>query len=171
MARAVSRAKTSPAVRGDGNAKSIALIQEMIGWGKADLSQPKEVAERIDRFFKLMARHNSKPLVAGLAQSLGLTRNQLYCIVNNITMNTKDYHVAEESRELIKEAYSLLEVAFEYVFTNGNINPVAGIFLAKNHFGYRDQQEVVVAPKNILGQTEDQAKLEERLLASIVTDK
>ena len=31
-------------------------------------------------------------------------------------------------------------------------HPVSGIFLAKNHFGYKDQQEYVVTP-NQLGET------------------
>jgi hypothetical protein len=29
---------------------------------------------------------------------------------------------------------------------NGKINPVSGIFLGKNNFGYKDQQEYVLTP-------------------------
>ena len=31
--------------------------------------------------------------------------------------------------------------------SSGKINPVTGIFLAKNNFGYQDKQEYVLEPK------------------------
>ena len=38
---------------------------------------------------------------------------------------------------------------------NGQVNPVSGIFLGKNHFGYRDQQEHILTPNNPLGNDVD----------------
>ena len=38
---------------------------------------------------------------------------------------------------------------------NGKINPVAGIFLGKNNFGYTDQAEVVVSNVNDSGNDYD----------------
>jgi hypothetical protein len=35
---------------------------------------------------------------------------------------------------------------------NGKINPVAGIFLSKNWYGYKDAQEIKVEPTSPLGQ-------------------
>jgi hypothetical protein len=32
---------------------------------------------------------------------------------------------------------------------NGKINPVSGIFLGKNNFGYQDEQEYVVTPNTM----------------------
>ena len=34
---------------------------------------------------------------------------------------------------------------WEDYMQNGKINPVSGIFLGKNHFGYKDQTELKVA--------------------------
>ena len=51
---------------------------------------------------------------------------------------------------------------------NGKVNPVSGIFLMKNHFGYADKQEVVVSPKNGLGEIENQKQLEQRYIEDIV---
>jgi hypothetical protein len=34
--------------------------------------------------------------------------------------------------------------------TNGKINPVSGIFLGKNNFGYQDKQEYVLTPNQQL---------------------
>lgn len=47
---------------------------------------------------------------------------------------------------------------------NGKINPVTGIFLMKNNLEYQDKQEVVVTPKNPLGDTESQQALAERYI-------
>ena len=47
---------------------------------------------------------------------------------------------------------------------NGRINPVSGIFLMKNNFGYQDKQEVVVTPKNPLGDAETPQALADRYI-------
>ena len=45
---------------------------------------------------------------------------------------------------------------------NGKINPVSGIFLLKNNFGYQDKQEVVLTPNNPLGDYQTQEELAKR---------
>ena len=39
-----------------------------------------------------------------------------------------------------------MEILWEKYMQNGKINPVSGIFLGKNNFGYVDKQEHVVTP-------------------------
>jgi hypothetical protein len=39
-----------------------------------------------------------------------------------------------------------MEELWETYMQNGKINPVSGIFLAKNNYGYSDKQEYVVTP-------------------------
>lgn len=158
-------------VAGDGNVKSIALVQDMQKWDKIDLHDPKQVQKRVDKFFRLMAEHNSKPLVMGLAAALGFDRQVLYEITRGLITSHSQTHIPKECKDIIIDAYRMLEVAWEYNFANGNINPVTGIFLAKNHYNYRDQTEVIVEPKNPLGEPQSPEELEARLLASVVTDK
>ena len=50
---------------------------------------------------------------------------------------------------------------------NGKINPVSGIFLMKNNFGYQDKSEVVLTPNNPLGETIDKRTLEEKYLDAL----
>ena len=45
-----------------------------------------------------------------------------------------------------KKAYFLLENLWESYMNSGKINPVSGIFLGKNNFGYQDKTEYVVTP-------------------------
>ena len=39
-----------------------------------------------------------------------------------------------------------MEILWENYMQNGKINPVSGIFLGKNNFGYVDKQEHVLTP-------------------------
>ena len=39
-----------------------------------------------------------------------------------------------------------MEELWEQYMQQGKINPVSGIFLGKNHYGYQDRQDVVVTP-------------------------
>ena len=50
---------------------------------------------------------------------------------------------------------------------NGKINPVTAIFLMKNHFGYRDQQEVVVTPNGPLGDQVPEDELAKKYLDDV----
>ena len=51
---------------------------------------------------------------------------------------------------------------------NGKINPVAAIFLMKNHFGYADKQEVVLTPNQQLGEQVPAEDLEKKYLEDVV---
>jgi hypothetical protein len=41
-----------------------------------------------------------------------------------------------------------MEELWENYMQTGRINPVSGIFLGKNHYGYQDKQDVVITPNN-----------------------
>lgn len=56
----------------------------------------------------------------------------------------------------------MLEDLWQEYMQNGKINPASGIFLGKNMFGYRDQQEVVVTPNQPLGEAESNPQLAEK---------
>ena len=51
---------------------------------------------------------------------------------------------------VIKKAIDVLEELWADYMQNGKINPASGIFLAKNLFQYRDEQQLVVTPNNPL---------------------
>jgi hypothetical protein len=64
----------------------------------------------------------------------------------------------------------ILDLQMVDYMQNGQINPVSGIFLMKNNFGYADKQEVVVTPQSPLGETKDTKELEDRYIDSVVVD-
>lgn len=70
----------------------------------------------------------------------------------------------EESRELIRRAYSHLTLQMTNYMQNGKINPVAGIFLMKNNFEYEDRQQITMAPVNPLGAETPPEELQQKYI-------
>jgi len=110
---------------------------------KINRDDPEQVRERFNWYFNYCAENDMKPTVSGLASSIGVTRKALWKWKSGID-RPKNYPI-------IEEAYNRLEELWEMYMMNGKINPPNGIFLGKNHFDYKDVQDVVVTPNNPLG--------------------
>ena len=104
-----------------------------------DISDIKQVEERLSWYFNHCTSDDMKPTVTGFCNSLGITRVTL--------LNWKKGTYREGTHQAtILNAYSMLEELWENYMQNGKINPVSGIFLGKNNFGYQDKQDLVVTP-------------------------
>ena len=106
-----------------------------------DISDEKQVEARIKWYFNHCADNEMKPTVKGLCNAIGVSRNTLR------TWYNEEYRGATHSA-MIKKAYDLLEELWEDYMLNGKINPVSGIFLGRNHWGYQDKIDLVVTPNN-----------------------
>lgn len=104
-----------------------------------DISDAKQVETRIGWYFKHCADSDMKPTVTGLCNALGISRNTLR------TWYNEEFRATTHA-PIVKKAYSLLEELWEDYMLNGKINPVSGIFIGKNAWGYADKQEVVLTP-------------------------
>lgn len=129
------------------NTKYLSLGMELFNLKPIDLKEPEQVSQRLNEFFEIHARYDMKPTVAGMGMALGLDRRRLYEI------KTGNYHTSKSLSELptlttvaIKKGYEYMEILWENYMQNGKINPVSGIFLGKNNFGYQDKQEMVITP-------------------------
>lgn len=114
---------------------------------KIDVNDPVQLGERLVDYFQLCADHDMKPGVAALSLAIGLDRRRLWEINNDVA--GRNVSMPQECKDIIKTAYNSLEVLWEGYMTSGKINPVSGIFLGKNHFGYQDKQEYVVTPNTM----------------------
>ena len=110
---------------------------------KIDVKDPIQLRNRVVEYFQLCADHDMKPGVAAVGLAVGLDRRRLWEIRSGSTRNGT---IPQECKDIICEVYDSLEVLWEGYMTNGKINPVSGIFLGKNYFGYQDKQEYVVTP-------------------------
>ena len=121
-----------------------------------DLYEPQQVQQRIVDYFQVCADNDMKPAVNGLALALGTNRQRLWEIA---TDQDQQLSIPTASKHYIKQAYNSLQLLWENYMQNGAVNPVSGIFLGKNHFGYRDQQEHILTPNNPLGDNVDSATI------------
>lgn len=131
-----------------------------------DIADAKQVQERIEWFFTHCAEDDMKPTVTGLCNAIGIDRQTFY------NWGVGKYRNSESSAhlDLVKKARNILEELWEDYMLNGKINPVSGIFIGKNHFGYTDKQEVVVTPNNPLGDGTATEEIEQRYIESVVEE-
>ena len=116
-----------------------------------DLNDVEQVQERIDYYFRLVTGNGNRPTVAGLGLALnGMDRKRLWEIRTGNFGNTRGEVAAlpKTVTDAIKRAYKIMEELWENYMQTGRINPVSGIFLGKNNFGYQDKQDVVITPNN-----------------------
>ena len=127
------------------NTNYLMLNIELMNMPDIDLKDPDAVKQRVNDYFVLYANYDMKPTVAGLGMALGLDRRRLWEIkTGNHTSSTPKLPLSVE--DTIKKAYKLMENLWESYMNSGKINPVSGIFLGKNNFGYQDKTEYVVTP-------------------------
>lgn len=129
-----------------------------------DISDEKQVEERIIWYFNHCVEDDIKPTVSGMCNALGIDRRTFY------TWQVGEYRENTHS-PLIKKARAILEEMWEEWMVDGKINPVVGIFLGKNHFGYADKQDIVVTPNNPLGDAQNPEEVRQRYIDSVVPDE
>ena len=118
-----------------------------------------EVAERLNEYFQICYQYGQIPTVEDMALSLGIDRTTLW----DWTQRTKN----RERAEMIQRAKEILAAIDAKLVTEGKIIPVTYIFRAKNYYGMKDQNEVVLTPNvDPLGDTVDEEKLKQKYLES-----
>lgn len=137
---------------------------EIMSWPLIDHTDPKQVEDRCIKYFEYCAESGSKPGMAALALALGIDRMTLWRYLNGITSP------AATVGPVLKRAYAVMNMLMEEFMLNGKINVVAGIFLLKNNYGYKDQTDVVVTPNQPLGEQKSAETLREEYLQSIPDD-
>lgn len=148
----------------DDNRKYIYHSLRLAKLPKISMADEAAVAQRIEEYFTIAAEDQMKPSVVGLALALDVDRVYLWQI--RAGERGKNPEVAN----LLKKAMQILDYQMNEYMAHGQINPVTGIFLMKNHFGYADKQEVVVTPQSPLGDIKDTKVLEDQYKDSIVVD-
>ncbi len=134
----------APVTEPGDNAKYIGVSLQLFNLPGIDLHDPEQVQARLTEYFNIHFEADLKPTVAGMAMALGLDRRRLWEIKANVPDRNQD--IPTLTRDSIKKAYDFMENLWENYMQNGKINPVSGIFLGKNNFGYQDKTEYVLTP-------------------------
>ena len=147
--------KNSPVIGDNGlqvepgdNTKYLNVSLQLADLPEIDLKDPEQVRARIKTYFEIYSLNDMKPTVAGLGLALnGMDRRRLWEIKTGSPQGgTGKFDLPTLTLDLIKKAYKIMENQWENYMQNGKINPVSGIFLGKNNFGYQDKMEYVVTP-------------------------
>ena len=121
------------------NSKYLRHAMATLNMPPIDIADEKQVEKRIEWYFNHCIDNEMKPTVKGLCNALGISRNTLR------TWYNEEFR-ANTHAPIIQKAYNLLEELWEDYMLNGKINPVSGIFLGRNHWGYQDKIDLVVTP-------------------------
>lgn len=122
---------------------------------RVDLGDRDAVMGRVEEYFQICMDCDMKPGVAGLCLALKMSREAWKSWGSGRTRQYQD---------MVAEIRQILESNMEQAMVQGKINPIPAIFLMKNHFGYRDQTETVVAHVDALGTKEDMERLQQKYL-------
>lgn len=106
-----------------------------------DISDPKQVSDRIELYFNYCVENDRRPQIVGLCNWLGISRQALN--------EWKNGDVRRETHgDIVKRAYGVMEEMWTDFMLYGKVSPPTGIFLSKNWFNYKDVADVVVTPNN-----------------------
>lgn len=151
------------------NAKLMRINMAIFNMPNIDLENVEEVQQRLSDYFALYEQADMKPTVAGMALCLnGMSRQTLRAIAKDLPTGGAGYKTAlpPEVATFIKKAYDLMENLWEAYMNSGKINPVSGIFLGKNNFGYQDKTEYVLTPNTNSDNDYSADEIRERYIAA-----
>lgn len=134
--------------KGD-NAKIMSINIALFNMQDIDMTDAQAVTGRLGEYFALYEQADLKPTVAGMAIALnGMSRQTLTAIAHDRVTGSTGYKSAlpPEVTATIRKAYKMMENMWETYMNSGKINPVSGIFLGKNNYGYQDKTEYVLTP-------------------------
>lgn len=121
------------------------------------VNSDNELIERLDAYFIRCAEKDIKPTVEEMC---------LYCGYSYKTV--WDWEVGNRggfttmTADIIKKAKQYLSTFDARMLVEGKLNPVSYIFRAKNYYGMKDVQDVVLTPNNPLGSDADPATITEK---------
>lgn len=160
--KSYTRPDKQPQLEPGDNRKFINNSMRIFNLPKVDMSNAEQVANRVSEYFKICGEDDVKPSVAGLALALDIDKSYLW------ELRTGRKGKNPDVANTLKKAMKLLDAQMVDYMQNGKINPVSGIFLMKNNFGYADKQEVVVTPNSPMGEVQDNKQLEEKYQESVI---
>lgn len=112
--------------------EKITFIETLSDWKFTN--NPDQVRSRVKWFFDQCARADTRPTVALLAVALNTSRQTMW----------QWEQKGGELGEIISQAKRILNALLEDWSITGKINPVAAVWLQKNHFGYSDSRTYTV---------------------------
>lgn len=124
----------------------------------------EECAERLNDYFKLCVEYGQIPTVEDMCLALGTVRSTVWRWENGDGCSSA-------RQNMIKKAKEILAGIDAKLVSKGKIPQITYIFRAKNFFGMKDTQDLVLTPNNPLGDQPTPEELQKRIEGSVVVDE
>ena len=146
------------------NSRYLRLARVALDLPPIDISDPKQVERRINEYLDFCEQNDMKPGLVKMATWLGVDQRTLR------RWKTGDFR-EETHCPMIKKTVMALEGLWEDYMDNGKINPGSGIFIGKNHFGYRDVIDLAPTQAAPMGELIDRKALEAKVQDDVIVDE
>lgn len=159
----------SPTIR-NRNVSDKAMVTQFLNEINRQFVKPKvksdeELAARFEQYYRDCATYGTVPTIEELFFSTGYT----YGHMNDIMLGN-DRGFSPETKNIIKRAKEYQKVFDAKLLLAGKIDFVAYCFRGKNFYEMRDQQDIVVAPRNPLGEKASPQQLEAKYVQGLDDD-
>ena len=144
-----------------------ALVSQLLSEALTEYRQPKvksddELAQRIDDYFNRCAVHGQVPTVEEMSLSTGYS---ISTVMDWEIGRNKGF--SPQTSMIIKKAKGYLQTFDAKLVIAGKMNFLAYCFRAKNYYGMKDQQEVMLTPNTTLGETTSPEELRQKYLEDV----
>ena len=117
------------------NVRHIDHVAEIAMWPPLEVWDADSIGKRTMEYLEKCKSDGVRVNLSDYALAMGTTPDGLNDLVN-------DKRKTDEVRAAILKGISMIEAIMIEMMMEQRINPVTGIFLLKNHFGYKDQSEI-----------------------------
>lgn len=100
-----------------------------------DTNDASEVKERLLWYFQSCVRNGTYACIAGAACALGVSRQSL------AAWHRGDVRKPAEVKAMIDGVYAMINMQYEELMQEGEINPLAAIFLMRNNHNYTNNDD------------------------------
>lgn len=122
------------------NTKYILHDMKLSALPAINVNDPEQMQQRITEYFRICSEDDIKPSVSSLGLAFGISRATMFNWLTGKTQTLSN----KESFDTFKKAYDQINSYYEHMLNNGKINPVSGIFLLKNNYGYQDTTQHII---------------------------
>lgn len=130
-------------------------------FGRKPPKNDEECAERLNDYFRQCNTEGQLPTIEDMALALGTTRTSLWEWENG-------QHCSKDRSYMIKNAKQIIAGIDAKLAAEGKIPQVVYIFRAKNFYGMKDQQDVIVTPNtDPLGDRRSGEELTQKYIDSV----
>ena len=154
----LKRAMISSTIRAT---KKISELPKNANW-KTNGDYCRELMEHV---ITICEQHGLLPTMAHMASALGVPKDVVNDVLHRYIRANPDVV------EVLTEYYSLCENVTVSSTLDGGTNNIAGIFILKSQYGYKEEpREVIMTHNKLLGERKDPAAIAQRYADAMVVD-